>query len=247
MSIGQLQLKREEKLIAMGQMAASLAHEIRNPLGSMELNIGLLKRTLKDNDQVSNYLSELHRSVRTLNHIVTNSLQFTKDIVPKKQVFTSAKKFLSEICLYFGKQSEETENLYKGDLVDIYVTEIGNSSFSLDPYLIGQVLLNLISNAIQASEGSLGEASDKNKLRGLVNIDFDHSKESSFSITIRDDGPGICAEHIDQIFDPFFTTKEKGTGLGLAIVHSIITAHKGEILVRNLDSEGVEFKIIFSS
>lgn len=228
-------LTQSERLMAMGEMAASLAHELRNPLGSIELHAGLIKKTKAGIDKVREYATEIQRAVKTLNHIISNSLQFTREVKAKKQSFSAAKVFLSEICEYVIQGEETRCDLQK---LDLTWTELGEEKFEIDPYLIGQVAINLLTNAIQA------RGTDVERVHS-VQIAIDHSNKEYWILSVRDSGEGISEAVREKIFDPFFTTKEKGTGLGLAVVHSIVEAHQGAIEIESSPQAGTLFKITF--
>lgn len=230
-------LSRADRMIAMGEMAASLAHELRNPLGSIELHAGLIKKNKEVPENIKSYAVEIQKAVATLNHIVSNSLQFTKEIKPRKQSFTTASQFLAEICKYIRQGEESRCNLSE---LDLRWEEIGKESFQIDPYLIGQIAINLLTNAIQARNPNSKEVH-------VVLITLDHSSADFWSLEVRDSGLGISSEDVDKIFDPFYTTKEKGTGLGLAVVHSIVQAHDGAIKIVSNPEAGTLFSIKFQN
>ncbi len=230
-------LPRADRLIAMGEMAASLAHELRNPLGSIELHAGLIKKNSENLGALQGYAIEIQKAVQTLNHIISNSLQFTREIKPRKQSLTSAKALLSELCSYILQGEEKRCELSK---LDLCWSELGEAEFLIDPYLIGQVAINLLTNAIQARDS-------ESKAEHTVLISIEHSSSSEWTLTVRDSGKGISTENIEKIFDPFFTTKEKGTGLGLAVVHSIVKAHDGEISINSSSKAGTLFSIKFQN
>lgn len=202
-----------ERLLAMGQMAACLAHELRNPLGSIELYSSLLKREFKDNEKASELITSMLSSVRTMGHIISNCLQFTKDVKASKQRFSNGTIFLRETSEYARP---------KGETVGVHVEyfDIGHEEFLMDPFLMGQVAVNLLINAIDAVENI-----DSPKIQ----IKLNRENSEFWLLEVIDNGPGIPSEIKNKIFDPFFTTKEKGTGLGLPIVFGLVEAHGGEI------------------
>ena len=211
-----------ERLLAMGQMAASLAHELRNPLGSIELYSSLLKRELKDDEKSSELLQSMLTSVRTMGHIISNCLQFTKDVKASKQVYSSAEVFLRETSEYARPKGESGG-------VAIECIDVGDKTFLMDPFLMGQVAINLIINAIDAVE---------NVDFPKVEVKLDHRNSDFWLFEVIDNGPGISPEIKNRIFDPFFTTKEKGTGLGLPIVFGLVEGHGGEITFQNVPLGG---------
>jgi signal transduction histidine kinase len=246
------------RLVAMGQMAASLAHEIRNPLGSMELYCSVLRRELKGEDSNIELLEHIQRGISTLNHIVGNCLMFTKDITVKKQDLNSASTLLRETCTYVnaGRNNVEVSEIYKdnsctqnnltqeepGINTRLKWGEIGREKFSIDPYIIGQVLINLLNNALDAC----CTKADRDIMH-TVSVLIIHDDKEEWSLIVKDTGHGLTEEIKKKIYDPFFTTKEKGTGLGLAIVHSLVSAHRGTIEVISEVGSGTEVKIVFKN
>lgn len=246
------------RLVAMGQMAASLAHEIRNPLGSMELYCSVLKRELKGEESHIELLEHIQRGISTLNHIVGNCLMFTKDITVKKQDLNSARTLLRETCTYvkagrndvvvFENIDSDLRTQKTGSLNDPIINirlvwgETGSEKFSIDPYVIGQVLINILNNALDACCSK----SYKNKIH-MVSVQIIHEAEEEWSLIVKDTGHGLSDEVKKRLYDPFFTTKEKGTGLGLAIVHSLVSAHRGTIEVVSEVGSGTEVKIVFKN
>lgn len=204
-------LSVNEKLLAMGQMAASLAHELRNPLGSIELYCSTLKKEIKGQQKAEEIVQSMLQGIRTMGQVISNCLQFTREIRPRKQFFNEANLFLKETCKYAEPKADE-------QTTRISWSEFGTEKFLMDPYLIGQVLINLVVNALDATE-SLEN--------GRVQVILDHSKAEKWTLEVIDNGSGIPIEIKSKIFDPFFTTKEKGTGLGLAIVYTIVQGHGG--------------------
>jgi signal transduction histidine kinase len=246
---GNSSLDQRERLLAMGQMAASLAHEIRNPLGSMELNLSLLRKELKANEDLSGIVEQVLKSVSTLNHIVSNCLLFTKDITVRKRKFNTAFQMLDETCKYLAQS--RTGVRFKGfskidyDFessrgIELAWAERGTLPFLMDPYLIGQIAINLINNSIDACGSETGSG------RSLsVIIEVIHESSSEWELVVADTGSGMNADTISRMYDPFFTTKEKGTGLGLAIVHSLVTAHDGTIHIESEAGKGTRIHVKF--
>ncbi|NIA11258.1 MAG: PAS domain S-box protein [Nitrospiraceae bacterium] len=224
--------KRTEKFAAMGEMAVNIAHEIRNPLGSIELFASLIKKDLK-NEKNRDRASYIIASVKNMDNKISNLLLFTR-----KQKSLMKKIHINDVLnevLKFSAQIAETENV------------ILKTNFEyLDPVIKGdvemlkQVFLNLTLNALQAMPKG-----------GYLYIEtkiYDKSDEEeivapNIEIKFIDTGIGIPDTYIKKIFDPFFTTKEHGTGLGLAIVHNIIDLHGGSIEVESNEEKGTIFSI----
>lgn len=239
--------EHEDRLLAMGEMAASLAHEIRNPLGSMELYCSILKRELKGDKSKLELLDSIQHGISTLSHIVSNCLLFTKDITVSKKQFTKADLFLLRTSEYvsssftkYGITLSNVEDNDSGFLIEW--EESGSEPFMMDPYIIGQIALNLCTNSIDALLDS-----NLNKDERRIKLCLDHSNKSFWLLSVEDNGKGMSKSVLDKMYDPFFTTKEKGTGLGLAIVHSLVKAHGGELKVSSELGEGTKIEIKFKN
>jgi PAS domain S-box-containing protein len=214
-------IKRTEKLAAMGEIAANIAHEIRNPLGSIGLFASLLIKELKEKknrDRASHIIS----AVKDMDNKISNLLMFARDQKPlMKEV--SIHNVLKEIII-FSEQILGKENIIlAANYEDVDPVIVGNAE------MLKQVFLNLMLNALQAMPGG-----------GNLYI-----KTRIVEISFMDTGRGIPDENIKKIFDPFFTTKEKGTGLGLAIANNIVDIHGGSIDAENYKGGGAVFNITF--
>jgi signal transduction histidine kinase len=204
---------RLERLAAMGEMAIELAHEIRNPLGSIELYASMLE---------GDYAEQIVRSVRLLNHSVTNILQFGKPVMlvpewmPVQQLLEGIRVFLQPIAAQ--KQIRIVTDCDPG------------CSAVADHELLHRMLLNLVLNAIRETptDGTV-------RLSGQV-------AGSDVLIAVEDTGPGIQEERMARIFDPMFSTSREGCGLGLPIVKRIVESHNGMISV-NSTPAGTRFLI----
>ena len=206
-------LKRTERLTAAGQLAASLAHEIRNPLASISGAAGILARAQAPPESREECLDILTKESARLNKLLTNFLDFARPRLPRFQTTETASVIQSVVVL--------TQHLASRQHVDlVQQTSASLPEIECDAEQIKQVLLNLILNAVQASES-----------QGVVVIRSGATR-SQVSIQIIDEGSGIRDEDIERIFDPFFTTKENGTGLGLAVAANIISQHGGSITCR---------------
>jgi signal transduction histidine kinase len=234
------------RLVAMGQMAASLAHEIRNPLGSMELYCSVLKREVRDDQSKLELVSHIQQGISSLSHIVSNCLLFTKDISVNRKEFKTAEMFLTETCRYVSSSYELLDIVMDAPDASassgLYLSwkELGDRPFMMDPYVLGQILLNLVINALD----SCVEKSATHTL-SQVEVILDHSEDDTWQLRVKDTGMGMSEEVRNRIYDPFFTTKEKGTGLGLAIVLSLVKAHEANIEINSEESVGTEVTITF--
>lgn len=225
--------KRTEKFAAMGEMAANIAHEIRNPLGSIELFASLLLKNLqerKDQERVSQIIS----SVKNVDNKISNLLMFTRKQSPKMEKI-DLRAILKEV-LNFSEQIMEQG--------DIEVSLVGKNDplYILgDAEMIKQVFLNIILNAQQSMPDG-GTLCIKSTISagGVMPGEL-----PAVEIVFQDSGSGIPEENLSRIFDPFFSTKEGGAGLGLAIVHNIISQHNGAITVENSLQGGAKVCISF--
>jgi len=235
--------QRRSRLLAMGEMAAHMAHEIRNPLGSIELFATLLKRELEHDPDKRDLAERISSGVRSLNHILTNLLLFTRS--PKPAADPIAVNDLVSETLQFARYLLEQNHI---TMKPEFSCE--NPTMPGDRELLKQVFLNMILNAVEAmpAGGSLrvctrylsppGTASGR-EARNVC------PSARRIEIAFCDSGVGIPEDQISRIFDPFFTTKDSGTGLGLAIVHNIVTAHGGRLEVTSQPGKGTELTLIF--
>ncbi|MBW1718869.1 MAG: PAS domain S-box protein [Deltaproteobacteria bacterium] len=227
--------KRTEKFAAMGEMAANIAHEIRNPLGSIELFASLLKKDLK-NEKNRDRVSHIIGSVRNMDNKISNLLLFAR-----KQKSSMKKININNVLNEVLKFSEQI--IKKENIILTVNHENVDPIIKGDAELLKQVFLNFILNALQAMPegGNLHietKVSDKTKEEREIN-------DSKVEIKFIDTGIGIPHEYIKKIFDPFFSTREGGTGLGLVIVHNIVDIHSGSIDVESNNGKGTAFNITF--
>jgi signal transduction histidine kinase len=218
------QLERKKRLAALGEMAAGMAHEIRNPLGGIELYASMLAKDLWALPASLQLVTKISSGVKRLEGLVSQVLQFSREISP--QVVTTDLAAIVDQSMEFAADRI-------GPSMVCHVAGPRPMPAEIDPLLMGQAILNLTINAIEA----IGED-------GIIEINWSPLEEvGKFRLSIKDTGPGIPANVLDKIFNPFFTTKESGTGLGLAIVHRIVEAHDGTITVTNAPHGGAIFEI----
>ena len=216
------QLRRADRLSAVGQLAASLAHEIRNPLGSIEGAIDIMDRT-GDEDRRREFLGIIKKETRRLNGLLTNLLNFARPRAPqiREAQLDTIVRTVVDLTAHNAQQGIRLEIRIAPDLPPV----------ECDSEQIIQVLLNVVLNAIQASPAG-----------GDISISADR-RESMIFMRVSDEGIGIGDVELDKIFDPFHTTKEGGTGLGLAISYQIIAQHGGGIAVERNANRGMTFTI----
>lgn len=219
------QVRRSEKLSALGILITGLAHEIRNPLGTISATAQLLK---DDNDLacIQEGLEVIREETIRLNKILTELIDFAKP-TPSEGTVINLNEAIKDTTLLFKKVIEE-----QGVNLNL---ELENSPLLvyLDSQKFKQLLVNLILNSLQAMPQG-----------GNLKI-VTWKKENKVSFRLKDTGTGIPEDILPQIFNPFFTTKETGTGLGLSIVHRIVEDYQGRIEVRSFANRGAEFTISF--
>jgi signal transduction histidine kinase len=222
------QLERRNRLAALGEMAAGMAHEIRNPLGGIQLYSSMLAKDLADRPDALLIVKKISGGVRRLEALVSQVLQFSREI--RAHVTQIDLREIVEQAIELASQQLESRD------VRCEMTGPRQMPVMADGLLIGQAVLNLILNSAEAIHGG-----------GAITITFgappNESDAKQFHLTVRDSGPGIPPQILDRIFNPFFTTKETGTGLGLAIVHRVVEAHDGTILATNIEGGGARFEI----
>jgi len=222
-------LERKSRLAALGEMAAGLAHEIRNPLGGVQLYASLLERDPKGQPDQLQWVRRIDNGVRNLDTLVSDVLAFAQDQLCQRMPVDLA-RLLEEVMDLVGP---------KLDSCDIDVDSTGVEAgiiIDADPNMMQRIFINLILNAIDALHG-VGRLTISAEL-------CDRDPNYKTRICIADTGMGIKREVMSKIFDPFFTTKDTGTGLGLAIVHRLVECHGGVISVANQKSRGAIFTIL---
>lgn len=213
------ELARRERLAALGHMAAGLAHEIRNPLGGIQLYASLLARDLTDSPKQFQIVEKIDRAVRLLDGLVGDILAFANPSEPQR----------GRVGL--GRVVDEVTELIAPQLAQCGVTLRVNDACRdvelwADPRQLQQILMNVLLNAVEAAvEG--GERGGRPWI-SLSAEPADQDNETAI-VRVADSGPGIDPDLLHQVFNPFFTTKDSGTGLGLAIVHQLVEAHGGSI------------------
>ena len=218
------QIKRADRLAAIGQLSASLAHEIRNPLASIDGATNLIESEQTPQEMRKASLAIIRKEVQRLNRLLTNLLDFARPRKPEFQT-VHADRLIDGIIALAGHSAEQKGiTLHK----DVSATV---PPFECDPEQIKQVILNLVINALQAMTGS-----------GEITLAA-RQLDSSVVISVRDQGPGINDEDLDKIFNPFYTTKDEGTGLGLSVVYQIVNQHGGVVTAVRNPEGGMTFSL----
>ncbi|MDR0410012.1 MAG: ATP-binding protein [Spirochaetaceae bacterium] len=241
----EVKLRQIENLASLTTVAAGVAHEIKNPLGSLSIHVQLIQKLLDQavknaapdsfGDSCSDvsvsytkftkHITTVNEEIQRLNKIVVDFLFAIRpmEIFPVK---SDINQLIKDVIKFVHYELKSAGIRYKLRITkDIPVVEVDKRYFK-------QALLNLIKNAIEAMSGR----------GGLLKISTE-TNEQEIKIDIHDNGPGIPEQHIARIFEPYFTTKIKGSGLGLTLVFKIIREHSGEIEVSSKEGEGACFTI----
>ena len=219
------QMKRAERLFAVGQLAAGLAHELRNPLGSVAGAAGILQRNAHLEPKHQECLEIIQKESQRLNRLLTDFLDFARPRSPRYQsveVNALVNSVIQLVAHGAGRNAVELRTNVEPHLPPV----------EGDEELLKQMLLNLVMNAVQAT----GDGGDV-----LVAASLQREK---VRISVCDHGCGIAPDSRDRIFDPFFTTKEAGTGLGLPVAHQIVEQHGGTLTAEANADSGMTFSAL---
>lgn len=211
------QLARKTRLEALGRMAANLAHEIRNPLGGIQLYVSMLRRDLEADADKVRTLDRILAAIGGLEKLVEDMLAFGREVEPEKRLLPL--RPLVEQALGLARAALDEKRVQ----VDLRL----DSEAEVDADMMQRVFLNIIANAAHA-------VSTGGRL-AIVG--------TGRTVSFMDDGPGIPHAILEKMFTPFLTSKTKGTGLGLAIAHKIVEAHGGVLEAKNGPAGGATFTI----
>jgi len=218
-------IKEIDRLSSLGEIAAGLAHEIRNPLTGIKTSIEVLENRINDkssNQLCANVVSEINR----MNTLISDILNFSNPKNPQLKLI-DVKNIIEETLMLMEEQfkNNNVQIKKKYDQEKLYA--------KIDPEQLKQILINLYMNAINAISK-----------KGKIEISLRVINENKIKIRIKDDGKGIKDEDISKIFDPFFSTSAKGTGLGLAVVKRLVLENKGKIDIKSVVGKGTNVEII---
>jgi two-component system sensor histidine kinase FlrB len=217
-------LNQQQRLVAMGEMAASLAHQIRTPLASAMLYTSQLRRpTLKPEDH-ERFCEKVRARLAHLEHIVNDMLLYARSNNSGEQQSFRIHDLLIEL------EHNLDAHLLQSECHCQWRDETEGAELVGNPQMLLSALTNLGMNALQAMQG-----------QGELFVFARQHDQHSIEIAVCDNGPGIASDKLQHIFDPFFTTRNEGTGLGLAVVRAIVHAHKGEIVVDSQLGKGTTF------
>jgi signal transduction histidine kinase len=232
------QERLRDRLASLGEMAAGIAHELKNPLAGIEVMAGLLRRQVPDSRDAQSLLADILSEAKLANAIVVEMLEFVRPV--RLQV---ERTDLADVLKQSVTMAESKAR--RGDVLVAVRLEAGLPMIEGDHHQLSQVFTNLVANAFEALDG-----------RGHITISASTTSieadpalagvpppTPAVIVDVVDDGPGVPADVTDKIFNPFFTTKVTGTGLGLAIVRKIVDAHDGRIDVSSAPETGTRFRV----
>jgi two-component system nitrogen regulation sensor histidine kinase GlnL len=224
-----------DRLAALGEMAAAIAHEVKNPLAGIEVMAGILKRQLADSEDAQSILGDIIKEAKMANAIVLEVLDFVRPIRLQVEHISVADAIRDAVA---NAESHAT----RGDVQVQVDCPPDLPAIQGDPHQLRQIFTNLLTNAFEAlgGEGHVRIAATPLAEDGPAGGE---PQGPMVQVEVVDDGPGIPADVIDRIFSPFFTTKPQGSGLGLAIVRKIVDAHDGRIDVGTADGGGTRFRV----
>jgi PAS domain S-box-containing protein len=221
-------LQQQKTLSALGEMAAGVAHELRNPLAGIGGFAAILKDELAEDERLGKMAGNIVQGVKNLDRVASNLLFLTRQTTLQPENL-DLKNVISETCELLGSEAVHT-GLHVA--IEAHLPK-ENVPVYLDPMLIRLILTNLGRNAMQAVKDD-----------GCVTFRLTWKLLSNrIDIEVADNGAGISAENLAKLFSPFFTTKDSGTGLGLAQVKKAVELHRGEIKVESEVSKGSSFKV----
>jgi len=221
----QTQMSRAEHFATLGELAAGLAHEIRNPLAGIAGVLDIASRDLPDTSPARVVIEDAKQEAVQINRILTELLDTARPKPPQFRVIDIAGT--AEHAVMFARQQAITKRVSIEFEVQNALPPVEH-----DPAQINQVLLNLLLNAIQSMDKP-----------GVIGVTLRQDDDDVVTITVSDQGKGIAAEHLPNIFRPFFTTKGHGTGLGLSLARRIVESHGGAIKVQSAPGEGTQFTV----
>jgi len=219
-------VRKADRLAAVGELSAGIAHELRNPLASISGSIEMLYHELALDGENKRLMELIMRESDRLDRIISDFLEFARLRAPRRTPSKLA-RCLDDVVMLVKQNTEKSEGVtirtvFEPALADVW----------MDDEQMRQVFMTLAVNACEAMEN-----------RGTLEITAERAGEQKLRVAFKDSGPGIDPEGLERMFEPFFTTKDGGTGLGLAMANKIVTAHGGSIEFRNAE-RGAVFTIV---
>jgi signal transduction histidine kinase len=226
-----------DRLAAVGEMAAAIAHEVKNPLAGIEVMAGLLRRKIPDAPEAQTVLTDIINEAKMANAIVQEVLEFVRPIRLQVERTSVADAVQTALNMADSKVS-------RGQIeVDVRVSN-ELPLIQADQHQLAQLVTNLLTNAYEALEGKGHVIISAETVHvEAVNAHGEADMSDAVLVEVADDGPGVPQDVRDKVFDPFFTTKAQGSGLGLAIVRKIVDAHDGKIDLRSAAGRGTAIRV----
>lgn len=222
-----------DRLVAVGELAAVFAHEVKNPLAGIEVSAGLLRRKVPNSPDAQGLLNDIIKEAKMANSIVQEILDFVRPI--RLQVEHTALPDAIEAAIQLADSKAQ-----RGDVQLSLDLPAGLPRIQADQHQLTQVFTNLMTNAYEAMNGRGRIAITAARVR----LDDGGDGREAVRVDVADDGPGIPQDVADKVFDPFFTTKPQGSGLGLAVVRKIVDAHDGRLdLLRTTPGQGTIIRV----
>jgi signal transduction histidine kinase len=218
------ELERRRRLASLGELAAGVAHEVRNPLGAIRLYSGLLRSQLDEPGPALELIEKIDAGIRAIDCVVQDTLA----LAPREGRLTPRR--LRPIVESAHELCRPTLQARHVTLLESY--EVPEVSVMADEEALRRVFVNLMANAAQASPP-----------HAAIVVRVAAAQPGEVEVRVLDEGPGLPEEIIERVFDPFFTTKESGTGLGLTIAHRLVEAQGGRLAARNRPEGGAEFAV----
>ena len=216
---------RQNRLAAMGQMAAALAHQLRTPLASAVLYASQLSHFSESNKPKNKAVDKVRTSLRYLEKLINDMLMYAKG-----GEFAEQKFLLDELLVTFNTRIEH--RLRESDSQLSIISELNDVQLTGSLDALVSVLMNLAENAMEACADE------------MCKIELEVYQQNEYlMLVMRDNGPGLSAAQQEKIFQPFYTQRDKGTGLGLAVAQSIVQAHHGDLMVRSQPANGASFYV----
>ena len=240
------ELSRLKTLAALGEMAATIAHEVRNPLAAIGGFAALLRRDMDPHDEKQKLVDKICRGVENLNGTIGALLNYTRIKAVEKEDLVYD-EFLEQVTREFRYENPELGESVRFTVRPVHGAKVAPIRLAIDPMMMRRLFFNLFTNASEAGQGAANleityqvlprqAATERYGDRLMLGPD-----ETVVVTTIVDDGPGLEADVRERLFAPFFTTRSDGTGLGLAVVWKVAKAHGGDILADNAPDRGARF------
>ncbi|MFA5039267.1 MAG: MEDS domain-containing protein [Candidatus Omnitrophota bacterium] len=221
----QLELEKAKRLSDIGTLAATIAHELRNPLAAINMAVSNIKRKAS-RAPIERHLHNIEKRVTESDQIINNLLFYSR-LKPPQLEYVNIGQILEECAHAVQKQDKKKINFSKS------LACVRSAFIEADPFQMKEVFFNILNNAYDAAPS----------LKGKIELRAEQ-KEECLRIFLEDNGPGIREEDLTRIFDPFFTTKARGTGLGLSVCRQIVTMHGGTIRIQSSPGDGTRVEVI---